>query len=231
MSIEKLGERPKSLTAIAKESIRRAIVDGHLAFGSQLSESVLAGQLGVSKTPVREALLQLKLEGLVEVQPQSGTYVFQPTEEQVREICRFREIIESSALELAMKGDTATLTLALARALADTHDASADNAKDADDGRARDHDAAFHGAIVAACGNGYLQQAYQLVADKIHALRARLSIADASVDSCQDTHAHIMQLIREGNAKKACTELRAHIRSTEHSYIRASQMQSADEKA
>jgi DNA-binding GntR family transcriptional regulator len=214
MSIEKLGERPKSLTAIAKESIRRAIVDGHLAFGSQLSENVLAGQLGVSKTPVREALVQLKLEGLVEVQPQSGTYVFQPTVEQVREICRFREIVESSALELAMKADSTALADALAQALAP--------ASGTEDGRARDHDAAFHGAIVAACGNGYLQQAYQLVADKIHALRARLSVADETVDSCQDTHAHIMELVREGNVKKACTELRTHIRSTEHSYIRAS---------
>jgi DNA-binding GntR family transcriptional regulator len=227
MSIEKLGERPKSLTSIAKESIRRAIVDGHLAFGSQLSENVLAGQLGVSKTPVREALVQLKLEGLVEVQPQSGTYVFQPTVEQVREICRFREIVESSALELAMKADSAALADALSQALMPANNASdtndTNNASGTNDGRARDHDAAFHGAIVAACGNAYLQQAYQLVADKIHALRARLSVADETVDSCQDTHAHIMELVREGNVKKACTELRTHIRSTEHSYIRASQ--------
>ncbi|WP_158955839.1 GntR family transcriptional regulator [Paraburkholderia acidisoli] len=220
MSIEKLGERPKSLTAIAKESIRRAIVEGDLAFGSQLSENVLASQLGVSKTPVREALVQLKLEGLVEVQPQSGTYVFQPTEAQVREICRFREIVESSALELAMKADHAGLAATLGATLARAHGSQ--------DWRARDQDAAFHGAIVEACGNSYLQQAYQLVADKIQALRARLSVADESVDSCQDTHAHVMELIREGNAKKACAELRAHIRSTEHSYLRASQMQPSE---
>jgi DNA-binding GntR family transcriptional regulator len=220
MSIERLGERPKSLTAIAKESIRRAIVDGHLGFGSQLSESALAGQLGVSKTPVREALLQLKLEGLVEIQPQSGTYVFQPNEAQVREICSFREIVESSALELAMKGDAASLADKLELALA----APAGEAE----ARARDQDAAFHGAIVEASGNSYLQQAYQLVADKVQSLRARLSVADETVDSCHDTHAHIITLVREGNAKKACTELRAHIRSTAASYIRASENLTAD---
>jgi DNA-binding GntR family transcriptional regulator len=169
---------------------------------------------------VREALLQLKLEGLVEIQPQSGTYVFLPTEVQVREICSFREIVESSALELAMKGDTARLADKLAQALAP--------APGDVEGRARDHDAAFHGAIVESSGNGYLQQAYQLVADKVQALRARLSVADETVDSCQDTHAHIIALVREGNAKKACSELRAHIRSTAASYIRASQNLSAE---
>lgn len=211
MSIEKAMERPKSLTAIAKESIRNAIVDGELPFGSQLSESALALRLGVSKTPVREALLQLKLEGLVDIQPQSGTYVFCPTEDQVREICRFREIIEISALDLAMHSDTVELAGKLSIAL-----------KTTDARPVGLQDAAFHGAILKSCGNAYLQSAYQLVADKIQALRARLSVDDEHIDSCHDTHSSIMELVREGNAKKACTELRNHIRSTEESYIRAS---------
>ena len=60
-------ERPKSLTELAIDQIRAAIVRGELGFGEALSESVLAATLGISKTPVREALLHLKMEGLVEV--------------------------------------------------------------------------------------------------------------------------------------------------------------------
>jgi len=222
MKIEKLAERPKSLTAIAKDMIRNAIVDGELAFGSQLSESVLALEFGFSKTPVREALLQLKLEGLVEVWPQSGTLVFKPTIDQVREICRFREIIELSALELAMRRDARQLAKQLTAALRMRREEGVD-----DDTRRRQQDAHFHGAILACSGNAYLQSAYQLVADKIQALRARLAVDDKRVDSCHDTHSEIMQLIRDGNVRKACTALRAHIRSTEDSYIRASQTDEA----
>lgn len=217
MKIEKLSERPKSLTAIAKDTIRNAIVDGDLPFGSQLSESALALQFGFSKTPVREALLQLKLEGLVEIWPQSGTLVFRPTEDQVREICRFREIIELSALELAMRRDAAQLAHRLTAALKLGREEGV-----SDDMRHRQQDAQFHGAILECCGNAYLQAAYQLVADKIQALRARLAVEDKKVDSCHDTHSEIMQFIRAGNTRRACTELRAHIRSTEESYIRAS---------
>ncbi|MDR5794918.1 MULTISPECIES: GntR family transcriptional regulator [unclassified Caballeronia] len=219
MKIEKLVERPKSLTAIAKDMIRNAIVDGELPFGSQLSESALALKLGFSKTPVREALLQLKLEGLVEILPQSGTLVFKPTEDQVREICRFREIIELSALELAMRLDADELAQRLTAALKIGREESLD-----DDSRHRKQDAQFHGAILECCGNAYLQSAYQLVADKIQALRARLAVGDKPVGTCDDMHAEIMRLIRDGNVRKACTELRAHIRSTEDSYIRASKI-------
>ncbi len=217
MKIEKLAERPKSLTAIAKDRIRNAIVEGQLSFGSQLSESALALQFGFSKTPVREALLQLKLEGLVEVLPQSGTLVFRPTADQVRDICRFREIVELSALELAMRRDVAELSRRLSAALKICRDGDID-----DDTEHRQQDAQFHGAILECCGNAYLQSAYQLVADKIQALRARLAVDDRRVDSCHDTHSEIMQLVREGNVGKACTKLCAHIRSTENSYIRAS---------
>ncbi|WP_158602018.1 GntR family transcriptional regulator [Pararobbsia silviterrae] len=209
-------ERPRSLTAIAKDSIRRAIVDGELAFGTQLSESALALRLGVSKTPVREALLQLKLEGLVEIQPQSGTFVLDLTEDQVREICRFREIIELSALELAIQRDAKDLAQHMQAALKVPKAVSSTQAAP------RDVDARFHGAILECCGNTYLQSAYQLIADKIQSLRSRLSSDDTHVDACHDTHSGIVALVREGNVKKACAELRSHIRSTEESYIRAS---------
>ncbi|MDR5733995.1 GntR family transcriptional regulator [Caballeronia sp. LZ025] len=223
MKIEKHVERPKSLTAIAKDMIRDAIVDGELPFGSQLSESALALKFGFSKTPVREALLQLKLEGLVEILPQSGTLVFKPTEEQVREICRFREIIELSALELAMRRDASALAQRQTAALKMVRDDGL-----SEDVRHRIQDAQFHGAILECCGNAYLQSAYQLVADKIQALRARLAVGDKPVGSCDEMHAEIMRLIREGNVRRACTELRAHIRSTEDSYIRASKIGESD---
>jgi DNA-binding GntR family transcriptional regulator len=59
--------RPKSLTDLAHDSIRQLIVGGELVMGAQLSEATLAGQLGISKTPVREALLRLRVDGLIDI--------------------------------------------------------------------------------------------------------------------------------------------------------------------
>ncbi len=71
-------ERPLLLTDIVCERVRTAIVQGELKLGEQVSEAQLATWLGVSKTPVRESLLRLKSEGLVDIQPQRGSFVFRP---------------------------------------------------------------------------------------------------------------------------------------------------------
>src|SRR3546814_11787488 len=82
-------ERPKSLTELVKEHVRGRIINGELMLGEALSENVLAAQLGISKTPVREALLQLKLEGLVDIQPQRGSFVFSMEPDEAAELCQY----------------------------------------------------------------------------------------------------------------------------------------------
>src|SRR5512133_2552962 len=102
-SMQRQLERPKSLTDLAHEKIRQLIVSGEFPLGEQLSEASLAAQLGISKTPVREALLRLRADGLIDIQPQRGTFVFSLTPQQVDEICRFREFVEVAALGAAMQ--------------------------------------------------------------------------------------------------------------------------------
>ena len=211
-------ERPRSLTDLAVERIRAAIVEGRFALGEQLSEAALAAQLGISKTPVREALLRLKLDGLVEIHPQRGTFVFRVSEEEVAEICRFREILESAALAEAMAEAREALVARLeanVRAMARVH-----RAKNA---RALPQlDAEFHGAILELCGNAYVRAAYGLIEHKIHALRWRLPENNAQVEHCQDNHAVILEQIREASVTKAQATLKRHIRETEDAYLQAS---------
>jgi DNA-binding GntR family transcriptional regulator len=210
--------RPKSLTDLAVERIRSAIVEGRLAIGAQISESALAAQLGISKTPVREALLRLKLDGLVEIHPQRGTFVFRVGEEEVAEICRFREILESAALAEAMTRDREALVERLDANIRDM--ARAHRARDAR--KLPQLDADFHGAILELCGNAYLRAAYGLIEHKIHALRWRLPENNEQVEHCQDNHAVIVEQIREGNVGKAQTTLKRHIRETLDAYLEAS---------
>jgi DNA-binding GntR family transcriptional regulator len=216
MPLESKLDRPKSLTELAVERIRRAIVEGERAFGEPLSEASLALGLGISKTPVREALLRLKMDGLVDIQPQRGTFVFSLEPEEVQELTAFREIIETEALGLAMRRDRAPLVEALKANLARMP------RKVTDQRRVHALDTEFHDTIVSACGNRYLLAAYALIGYRVEALRYRLPVGNEQVEHCQQNHARIVARIAEGDVRRAQSLLREHIRSTKDSYLAAS---------
>jgi len=211
-------ERPKSLTDLAMAEIRDAIVVGRLQFGDALSETGLAASLGISKTPVREALLRLKLEGLVEIHPQRGTYVFQPAEAEVAQICQFRAIVESEALADGMKNNPQPLIDALDACLREMGEAFSRNRHD----EFPRLDTQFHNAIVDNCTNVYLKAAYGLISAQITALRYRLPAENSQVTHCQDNHGIVVTAIREGKTAHAQKILREHIHNTENAYLIAS---------
>lgn len=208
-------ERPKSLTDLAVERIRNAIVNGPLQFGEALSESVLASMLGMSKTPVREALLRLRLEGLVVIHPQRGTFVFQLDETEVGHICQFRSMIECEALADAMKYQHADLVKSLDACLDDMAAAFAN----ADHSAFPRLDTEFHNALVAHCENSYLKAAFNLVSAQITALRYRLPVENDQVTHCQDNHRVVVDAIRNLDTRRAQTILRGHIQSTRDAYL------------
>ena len=219
-TMHRLLTRPKSLTDLAHDSIRQLIVGGELPMGAQLSEATLAAQLGISKTPVREALLRLRADGLIEIQPQRGTFVFSLTPRQVEEICVFREVVELTAVKLAMESRRAELVKALQANVREM--ALARKARNFKAIRLLDE--AFHQAIVDHCDNAYIQQAHQLIASKISALRARLPEEAEQVDHCQQNHATIVGLMRDGRVVPTQRALARHIRDTLQSYRAASNL-------
>ena len=114
--------RPKSLTELVGEELRARIVDGRLRLGAALSENALAAELGLSKTPVREALLQLKLERVVEVLPQRGTYVFRLAADQLAPISELRDVLEVAGLKAAMARNRPELIARLTEITDDSND-------------------------------------------------------------------------------------------------------------
>lgn len=216
MTLEAKLDRPKSLTDLAVERIRAAIVEGRLAFGEQLSEAALALKFGISKTPVREALLRLKLDGLVDIQPQRGTFVFTLVPDEVRELTAYRQIIEGEALALGMRRDLRGLVQALKDNLARMPK------RGADPRRVHALDTEFHGVIVDASANRYLVAAYALVGHRIEALRYRLPVDDDQVEHCQQNHRRIVSRIATGDVRRAQAILREHVLSTQESYLAAS---------
>ena len=207
--------RPKSLTEMVVDELRTRIIDGRLRLGEALSENTLAAELGLSKTPVREALLQLKLERLVDVLPQRGTYVFQLAIDQVAMISELREILEAAAVAAAIERNHAPLVASMAKILEAMRAAfeSGDNAG------YRTLDGEYHQTIIDLCGNPYISDAYVQVSFRTQALRSRLS-ADASLNklSFRD-HREMLKLIRARDVAAVQKLLRAHINQTKQMYL------------
>jgi DNA-binding GntR family transcriptional regulator len=207
--------RPKSLTELVVENLRARIIDGRLRLGEALSENALAAELGISKTPVREALLQLRLERLVDVLPQRGTYVFRLAGDQVVKISELREILEVAAAAAAIKRNHAALVARMTDILRNMREAY-----DAGDNVAyRTLDGALHQTTIDLCGNAYISDAYGPIGFRIQALRSRLADEAALNELSFRDHCEMLRLIKAGEVAALQKLIRAHIRQTARSYL------------
>jgi DNA-binding GntR family transcriptional regulator len=100
------AENCKSLREIVFETIRNAIIQGELKPGERLMEVQLASELGVSRTPVRESIRKLELEGLVRMVPRKGAYVTPMSIKDLHEMMQIRRALEILVAELAAKNAT-----------------------------------------------------------------------------------------------------------------------------
>jgi DNA-binding GntR family transcriptional regulator len=209
-----LIERPASLAAIALQQIRTAIVEGTLPLGSALSESQLAASLGISKTPVREALAQLRMEGLVTIVPQSGTFVFTLSAAEVIEICELRQTLETAALHLAIERNRARLLDGLAKACADMNVARAAG----DERTYLRLDSTFHEHFFANCGNRYFAEAYHRIVPKVAALRTHLATRPGHTRLSYEEHKQILDAIQREQEDEVLAILDRHIERTRTAY-------------
>lgn len=208
----------KSLAEIAASQIRDAILSGAFRLGENISEDRLVERLGVSRTPVRDAMALLAREGLVVVRPKRGTFVFETSSEDIKAICDYRELLETQGARVAL----GNARQAYLDELQDIISAMT-TALEADDAEAYGRlDTQFHGAAFSHCGNSYLRDANSLVAGRIAALRANITApyAERRAESMAE-HVVMMDLLSEGNLAAFDAALKVHIRRTEDVYSRA----------
>jgi DNA-binding GntR family transcriptional regulator len=207
--------RPRSLKDLAVEELRSRIVDGRIGLGDALSESVLAAEMGISKTPVREALLQLQTDGLVQVQPARGTIVFQLTAEEVSAITELRALLEVAAMQAAAARNYEAVLEQLEAILA-TMKAARGNG---DVAAFREADADFHEAIVQCSGNRFFERAYSLISFRFKTLRAYLSRDALLNERSFGEHRRIVDLLRARRLEDLGAVLRDHANGTRDAYL------------
>lgn len=203
------------LSDLAREEIRARIISGDFEMGRKLRENDLAELLGMSKSPIREALLQLESEGLVEMPPDRTAQVFSMGPSEISELGELRQMLEREALTLAMERNGARVIAALEEVLAQMDAALAAG----DDARYRMLDLDYHSAIFAASENTYLHKTYLMLAFRIQALRNLLSL-DAGLNRISYAdHAGLIEAIREGRQAAALELLQKHIGETTQNYL------------
>lgn len=199
----------ESRTVRAYAALRARILDNHWPPGHQALESALADELGLSRTPVREALVRLRDEGLVEVVPRHGMRVLPVSAEDMREIYEVLAALESAAAELA----------AARRPSADELRPLETATRDMERALKRDDlpawagaDERFHRHLIELCGNRLLVQAVLRYWDRAHRARmVTLRLRPRPLHSTRE-HKAILARIRAGDAKGAGALFRAHRR-------------------
>jgi DNA-binding GntR family transcriptional regulator len=200
----------QSRTVAVLEAIKRAILAGELKPGQALVETDLADKLGVSKTPVREALKTLAGAGMVTMSPYKGATVRQITADQARHLYEVRVILEPEALSKSIAAGHGW-------ALADEALARADTAEDLVERNLANRD--FHAALYQGCGN-------PLLISMLGDLRDQTALVSAafwrhSADSggasweCEAAeHRAILEAAQASDSGIAADLLRAHITSS-----------------
>ena len=199
------------------EQLKRDVGEFKLVPGDRFTENEISERLGVSRTPVRQALFRMQQEGFVEVLFRSGWRVLPFDFEQFEQLYDLRMVLETTAahrlcdegLHRGSKVNATLLDELVAIWLVPTALRSADTAQ------VSQWDEAFHCALVAAAGNAEIARVHRDVTDRIRIIRRLDFTKQARIDATYDEHAKILKAIQRKRGDQAAMLLRAHIETSQ----------------
>lgn len=197
----------RPLHAEAVDRLRDLIVRGDLAPGSRLNERVLSARLGVSRTPLREAIKLLATEGLVELLPNRGAVVAPIEPTRIAETLAVMGALESLAGELAC-AHASDHGIAEIRAL--HYEMLAMHARGDLDGYFR-HNQAIHLKLVEASGNAVLAQTYRQLNANVRRVRYMANLSPERWDAAVQEHEAILAALAARDAARLKRLLRDHL--------------------
>ena len=193
--------------------LKRDIADFKLVPGDRFTENELSERLGVSRTPVRQALFRLQQEGFVEVMFRSGWRVLPFDFEQFEQFYDLRMVLETTAAqrlcEDGLRVDRPMLDELASIWLVGVAQRSSDTA------RVAQWDEAFHCALVAAAGNAEIARVHRDVTERIRIIRRLDFTKPARIDATYDEHAKILRAVQRKRGDQAAMLLRAHIQTSQ----------------
>lgn len=195
------------------DQLKRELADFRLVPGDRFTETELGERLGMSRTPVRQALFRLQQEGLVEVQFRSGWRVLPFDFAQFDQLYDLRKVLETTAVQRLCAGG-AVVDQAWLDALSGVW-LVARAARSADPVEVARRDEEFHCTLVAAAGNAEMARVHRDVTERIRILR-RLDFTKAvRIAETYEEHATILRAVRNRRGAQAAMLLSAHIATSQ----------------
>jgi len=188
-------------------ALKIEIIKGSLKPGTKLSEGKIAEQMGVSRTPVREALRKLAAEGFVKISPNQGVVVSNASVEDVQEVLQIRGVLEGLAARLATKRINEEEIKELEKYQKRMeHYTNKDNVL-----AFSEMDAEFHELILNICGNNRLIQIRENLSDQAHRYRIRSLSVPGRLKYSFKEHQEIVEALKRKNTKQADRLSQKHI--------------------
>ncbi len=209
------------LRDVVFNTLRQAILTGEMKPGERLMEIHLANKLGVSRTPIREAIRKLELEGLVIMIPRRGAEVAQITWKNLKDVLEVRRALDVLAIELACDRMTQEELQELYRACEDFAEAT----KTKDARQIAQADVALHDLIVASTRNNRLIQLVNNLAEQMYRYRFEYIKDTSQHERLVQEHNDMYQSILRKDKESAARAVRKHIDNQEKAIIRQLQLE------
>lgn len=207
------------LRDVVFNTLRRAIITGEFAPGERLMEISLANRLGVSRTPVREAIRKLELEGLVIMIPRKGAQVAKITEKSLRDVIEIRCVLEEFAASLACE----RITPEGRENLKEAHKNFVEAVKNGDILDIVEKDERFHDAIFQATSNERLITIINNLREQFYRYRMEY-VKDIEQHSVLvNEHELLLRAIYDGDSETAKRIMRTHLQNQQEGVIQAIQ--------
>ncbi len=205
-------DNPPSMLEIAFQAIKKAIMRKEFLPGNIYSEQAVAREMGMSKTPVHQALLDLENKGFVTILPRRGFKVNTLSEKNIRDMFELRRALERVVVLKVMPKLTAVIMDDLERIIKDI-----EQTRDPVD--FQKHDRAFHRYLASLSENTYIINALNTVWDLSDWVGARILSDWAGYRQVADEHLAVYEYLAMGAAEKAAAAMERHLNGTESRFL------------
>ena len=195
------------LRDVVFNTLRKAILRGELKPGERLMEIQLANKLGVSRTPIREAIRKLELEGLVLMIPRKGAEVAQITEKNMQDVLEVRKALEELSVQLACERITPEQVEEMKMAAEDFRKVL----KSGDVTKIAEADVKFHDIIFAATNNQRLITLLNNLREQMYRFRVEYLKQKECYPQLLEEHDKLIALTSGGEVEEACELMGCHI--------------------
>lgn len=199
----------KPLGDVVYEHLKNAIISGELSEGERLMEIQIAEAIGVSRTPVRDAMKKLEQEGFIEVVPRKGAYVKYLSQKDILEVLEIRRVLEGFSAERAAVSVTDNDIKKMSSFLEDF-----DALLESDEKQLLAKlDEEFHGIIYRSIDNSQLKALIQSLHEQFHRFRVMYYSTFHDYDAVVVDHKNILQALIDKDSKRAKEMTESHIDS------------------